>query len=104
MPETGSAPPAGGHTIGVPWYAREDYPEILATMEDARTLAPTYEQWLIAAENNEAEARRAGIRVVRVPLDPATFARWCADRGAPPTRASRVEYVNEVLRRDAGDE
>ena len=90
--------------VGVPWYRREDYPEILATMEDAHTLAPTYEGWLMAAENNEAEARRAGVRVLRVPLDPETFTRWCADRGSPRTRASRVEFVNEFMRRDAGDE
>ena len=91
-------------TVGVPWYSREDYPKILAIMEDAHTLAPTYESWLMAAENNEAEARRAGVRVVRVPLDPETFTRWCADRGSPRTRASRVEFVNEFMRRDAGDE
>ena len=104
MPDAETESPTGKRTVGVPWYAREAYPDILAMMEDAHSLARTYEQWLAAAENNEAEARRAGVQVVRVPLDPAIFARWCADRGARPTRASRVEYVNEVLRRDSGDE
>lgn len=94
----------GERTVGVPWYAREDYPEIRASMEDPHTLAPSYEQWLIAAESNEAEARRAGVRVVRVPLEAATFARWCQDRGSPRTRAARVDFVNEFMRRDAGDE
>ena len=91
-------------TIPVPWYSREDYPRILALMEDAESLAPTYEQWLMAAENNEAEARRAGVQVVRVPVEPETFARWCADRGSAPTRAARVEFANEAVRRDLGDE
>ena len=40
--------------VGVPWYRREDYHEILATMEDDHTLAPTYEGWIIAVENIEA--------------------------------------------------
>jgi hypothetical protein len=91
-------------SVGVPWYRREDYPRILAIMEDAAALAPSYDGWLVAAQNNEAEARRAGIVVVRVALDPETFTRWCADRGSAPTRAARVEFVNEVMRRDAGDE
>ena len=91
-------------SVGVPWYGREDYPRILAVMEDADTLAPTYEEWLMAAENNQAEARRVGVEVVRVPIEPDTFVRWCADRGSPRTRASRVEFVNEVMRRDLGDE
>ncbi len=91
-------------TVGVPWYTRDEYPRILEVMEDAHTLAPIYEQWLIAAESNETEARRAGIRVVRVPIDPDVFQRWCADRGSAPVRASRMEFVNEVMRRDMGDE
>ena len=90
--------------VGVPWYAKEHYPQILAIMEDAHTLAPTYEAWHMAAENNETEARRAGVEVVRVPVDPDVFARWCADRGLPRTRAARVDFVNEVMRRDFGDE
>jgi hypothetical protein len=104
MRDPGSEKQAGERTIGVPWYAREGYPDILATMEDAHTLAPIYDQWLAAAESNEAEARRVGLRVVRVPLDAATFARWCADRGIPRTRAARIQYVDECMRPDAGDE
>ncbi len=95
---------ATNRIVGVPWYAKEHYPQIRAIMEDAHTLAPTYETWVMAAENNEAEARRAGVEVVRVPIDPDTFTRWCADREVPCTRTARVEFVNEVMRRDAGDE
>ena len=108
MPEdprpSGASAGATSRGVGVPWYAREHYPQIRAIMEDAHTLAPTYEAWRMAAENNEAEARRAGVHVVRVPIDPETFLRWCADRGTGRTRAARVEFVNEVMRRDMGDE
>jgi len=103
MRDPGPEKQVGERTVGVPWYAREGYPEILATMEDAHTLAPIYDQWLAAAESNEAEARRVGLRVVRVPLDAATFARWCADRGSRRTRAARAEYVNERMRWAGGE-
>jgi hypothetical protein len=90
--------------VAVPWYRREDYARIREIMEDADSLAPSYDHWLTAAENNEAEARRVGVQVVRVPVDPETFTRWCVDRGSARTRTARVEFVNEAMRRDMGDE
>ncbi len=69
-------------TAGMPWYAREDYAAILALMEDPHVLAPAYDQWLAAAQNNEREAERAGCA-------------WCGSgssrslsRAGAPTRAS----------------
>ncbi len=84
--------------IGVPWYTRENYPQVRAMMDDAGTLAPTYDAWRMAAENNEGEARRVGIEVVRVPLDPDAFAAWCREQGRPLERAGRVAFVEEALR------
>ncbi|HEV2560128.1 MAG TPA: hypothetical protein VGU45_16015 [Microvirga sp.] len=84
--------------IGVPWYTRESYPRIRAMMNDDGTLAPTYDAWRMAAENNEGEARRVGIEVVRVPLEPEVFAAWCEEQGRPLDRAGRVAFVEEALR------
>ncbi len=52
--------------IGLPWYRREDYSRIRTMMSDQHNLAPTYEQWLAAAENNESVGRQAGLDIVRV--------------------------------------
>ncbi len=79
--------------IGVPWYSRENYPQIRALMADAGTLAATYDEWRMAAENNEGEARRVGIEVVRVLLEPEQFAAWCKASGRAPDRAARVAFV-----------
>jgi hypothetical protein len=79
--------------IGLPWYSREDYSRIRDMMADRHNLAPTYDQWLAAAENNETVGRQAGLEIVRVMIEPDTFARWCAEKGVDPNSAARMDYV-----------
>ena len=81
--------------IGLPWYRREDYPRIRDMMSDRHNLAPTYDAWLAAAENNESVGRAAGLQIARIPIEPEAFARWCAERGVEPGSAARMEYVSE---------
>jgi hypothetical protein len=90
-------------TIALPWYSRENYPEIREMMADRHALAPTYEQWLVAAENNETVGRQAGLEIVRVPIEPSSFARWCTAEGLQPDSAARMRYVAEKqVREDRG--
>jgi hypothetical protein len=79
--------------IGLPWYRREDYQRIREMMTDPHTLAPTYETWLAAAENNEAVGREAGLQVRRILIEPDAFAQWCAEKGVEPNGAARRDYV-----------
>ncbi|HYP17770.1 MAG TPA: hypothetical protein VEQ65_11215 [Opitutus sp.] len=69
-------------------------------MEDPHVLAPAYDQWLAAAQNNEREAERAGVRVVRVRIEPAPFARWCAEQGIAADSRARMRFVNEAVQRE----
>lgn len=81
--------------IGLPWYRREDYQRIREMMADRHNLAPTYESWLAAAENNETVGREAGLHVSHILIEPEAFARWCTERGADPDSAARRDYVAE---------
>jgi hypothetical protein len=82
--------------IGLPWYNREDYPDIRNMMADRHNLSPSYEQWLAAAENNESVGRQAGLEVERVLIEPSSFSRWCAAQKIEPDSAARMRYVAEV--------
>jgi len=82
--------------VALPWYSREDYSKILAMMADPHSFASTYEQWLMAAENNERVAEQAGIEIARVAIEPDAFARWCAVRDRVPDSAARMEYVSQA--------
>ena len=86
---------------GLPWYEREDYPQILALVEDPHILAPVYDQWLAAARNNEQEAVRAGVTVVRVPIKPEVFNNWCNERGLAPDSRARMRFVTEAVEQGA---
>jgi hypothetical protein len=81
--------------IGLPWYSRDDYPRIREMMTDRHNLAPTYETWLAAAENNESVGREAGLQVARIMIEPEPFARWCAEKGVEPDSAARRDYAAE---------
>jgi hypothetical protein len=81
--------------IGLPWYRREDYSRIREMMSDRHNLAPTYDQWLAAAENNESVGRQAGLDIVRVVIEPDAFARWCGEKGIEPASAARMDYAAE---------
>jgi hypothetical protein len=64
-------------------------------MSDRHNLAPTYDAWLAAAENNESVGRNAGLRIARILIEPEAFALWCAGRGLEPGSAARMEYAAE---------
>ena len=81
--------------IGLPWYRPEDYQRIRAMMADRHNLAPSYESWLAAAENNETVGREAGIHISRILIEPEAFARWCTEKGVEPDSAARRDYVAE---------
>ena len=83
-------------TIALPWYDRQDYPTIREMMADRHKLAPTYDQWLVAAENNESVGRQSGLDIVRVLIEPSSFARWCAAQGLVPDGQARMRYVAEM--------
>ena len=87
--------------IGLPWYRREDYQRIREMMADQHNLAPVYESWLAAAENNETVGREAGLQVSRIMIEPEVFAHWCAEKGVEPDAAARRNYVAEMISRSA---
>src|SRR5687767_3308506 len=87
--------------IGLPWYRREDYPRIREMMADRHNLAPSYENWLAAAENNESVGRQAGLHVTRILIVPEAFAQWCTEKGVEPDSAARRDYVAEQHSDDA---
>ena len=84
-------------TIGMLWYTREDYPRIRAMMADPHNLAPSYDQWLMAAENNEQVARTAGLMVLRVMIAPDEFATWCAERDLETDGKARARLAQETV-------
>ncbi|HZH09072.1 MAG TPA: hypothetical protein VEZ24_01745 [Microvirga sp.] len=66
-------------------------------VSDPHNLAPSYDQWLAAAENNESVGRQAGLEIVRILVDSSSFVRWCAAQSLEPDSTARMRYVAEKL-------
>lgn len=83
--------------VGLPWYAPEHYEALRVSLADGAKLPPNHETWRIATEQMEREVQRSGVDVVRVPIEPEAFARWCAEGGLPKDSAARARYAAEAV-------
>lgn len=79
---------------GIPWYAREDYPGILAIMEDAQVLPATWEEWFKRAKKVRDQLRAQGHIVEQVHIDPDTFPEWCGANGHNVDAKGRTAFAN----------
>jgi hypothetical protein len=84
-----------GRVIGMPWYRAEDYSRLRQIVSDPHAMASAFDAWLASAQNNEQVAKDAGFTVVRVLLEPLSFAAWCTERGLSPDGAARVRFASE---------
>jgi hypothetical protein len=52
------------------WFRREDYQRIREIMEDSDRLLPSFAEWEVLAKSRVAKAKRDGIILKPVMLDP----------------------------------
>jgi hypothetical protein len=78
------------------WYKEEHYQSLLALFDDADLLPPTYQDWLVRAEEKKTEVEAAGDQVLKVFIDPDTFSEWCEKKNLPRDANSRTELAIEV--------
>ncbi|HBG17796.1 MAG TPA: hypothetical protein DDY32_00515 [Desulfobulbaceae bacterium] len=78
------------------WYKEEHYEQLLAIFDDAELLPPTYQAWLVRAEEKKAEVEAAGDQVMKVFIDPETFPEWCVQKGLPKDAEARTQLALDV--------
>jgi hypothetical protein len=59
------------------WFRREDYDHIREIMEDGERLPPSFDQWEQLAKSQVENAKRGGIIIKPVMLDPDKFIAFC---------------------------
>jgi hypothetical protein len=78
-----------------PWYRRDDYALIREIMEDAEdTLPLTFDEWEKNAESERAAARREGVFIIPVFLDPAEFFGFCKEKKISPNKTTAAEFAS----------
>ena len=93
-------PPA----VGAYWIKEDDYPALLRIFDDGHTMPPTWKEWLKMAEEMERGLKAYGHAVMRVRIDPDTFADWCAAHGKRPGREGRKAFVAAAVAERYGDQ
>ncbi len=79
--------------VGVYWINEEDYAALVKLFGDGHKLPPTWKEWLKMAEEMERGLKAYGHPVMRVRIDPNTFADWCAAHGTSPGAEGRKKFV-----------
>ena len=75
------------------WFRREDYERIREIMEDSDRLPPSFDEWEQLAKNRVAKAKRDGIIIKPIMLDPDTFVAFCKARKIRPNGDARAKFV-----------
>lgn len=83
-------------TVGIPWYKPEHFVRLRAMFEDGHKLHPSYNEWLVAAEQTRKGLEAKGLKVVCVNIDPDEFPKWCHSEGMKIDADARNRYASWV--------
>jgi len=90
--------------VGIYWIEEPDYPAVRGLLDDGDTLPSSWEEWRKMAAEMETGLKAYGHPVLRVRIDPATFADWCAAHGTTTGRAGRKLFIAEAVAERYGDQ
>src|SRR5450759_705334 len=76
----------------------------LRLFDDGNTMPRTWAEWHKIAGEMEQGLKAYGHPVMRVRIDPASFAAWCAAHGTTPGRQGRKMFVAAAVNERYGDQ
>ena len=77
-----------------PWYRRDDYALVREIMEDGQTFPFDFDEWEKIAESERAAAKRDGVNIIPVFLDPDEFFTFCKEKKIPPNSATAAAFAS----------
>ena len=77
-----------------PWYRREEYALMREIMDDGETLPLSFDEWEKMAESERAVAKREGVSIIPVFLDPDEFFTFCKEKKIPPNSATAAAFAS----------
>lgn len=78
------------------WYKEEHYQPLLEMFTDKELLPKSFADWEVRAKAAKKEVEAAGDQVIKVFLEPETFAEWCKKNNCPPDAEARSQLAIEV--------
>jgi hypothetical protein len=87
---------------GMPWIRSKDYDYLLGIFEDSATFPRTWRDWIDVAEAKLKYFESSGKRILKVPIEPHEFVRWCAANGHTTGATGRRAFVTAKLSQKHG--
>jgi hypothetical protein len=75
------------------WFRREDYQRIRHIMDDSDNFPADFDAWEQRAMGQAKEAKRHGLIITPVSLDPDEFLAFCEVEKRSPNREARVKFA-----------
>ncbi len=91
--KSASKPGKGGIAIGLAWFRREEWPQLLASAADRENLEDTYDEWLRAARQTLLDATTRGLNIEKVDVGIDELLSWCRSENCPLDGAARSSYA-----------
>ncbi|HEY4371635.1 MAG TPA: hypothetical protein VGN52_06910 [Burkholderiales bacterium] len=84
--------------VALPWFHRQDYAALRASMRDAAELPEQFADWEATEAALEEATVANGTDVQRVMLEPAAFDAWCRAHSRTADAQARHDYAHELVR------
>jgi hypothetical protein len=78
-----------------PWYRHDDYALVREIMEDRETFPLDFDEWEKNAESEQASAKRDGVNIIPVLLDPDEFFTFCKEKKISPNSVTAAEFAKQ---------
>ena len=75
-----------------PWYRHDDYALVREIMEDREMFPLDFDEWEKDAESERASAKRDGVNIIPVFLDPDFFT-FCKEKKISPNSVTAAEFA-----------
>jgi hypothetical protein len=76
------------------WFRREDYQRIRQIMDDGDRFPADFDEWETRAKGQMEEAKRHGLVITPVTLDPHDFLAFCETENMAPSREARAKFAD----------
>lgn len=83
--------------VGIAFYTRESYHQLLKEADDRDDLHASYDDWLKEFNRLKKGLQKPGLLVEPYPVDLGRLRIWCLLHHLPNTAANRSRWVSESL-------
>ncbi len=83
--------------VGLAWFRRDEWPQLLASAADREKLEDTYDEWLGEARKLLLDMATRGIAIEKVDVGIDELSAWCRHENRPLDGDARASFASYKL-------